>query len=120
MTAVPTPAEFLASTDPDEPDEDVFVLVDPLTSIAQSLRTIAAFYAADGVELQTAEFVDPSAELNAEIDKRQQVIDDVLEVCAKSKGQLAEKVRAVVDQAFAVPDVPEVEQPEDPEAPPAE
>jgi hypothetical protein len=117
-TQPPTPAEFLAMTDPDEPDEDVLVLVDPLTSIAHSLRSIADYFGRDARAENTALSVSAAYdELGVEVDKRQQVIDDVLEVCAKSKGQLAEKVRAVVDQAFAAPDVPE---PHEPEVPPAE
>lgn len=53
-------------------------------------------------------------ELEREADRRQKVIDDILEVCRKSRGQLAEKVRGVVDAAFPVqdPGAPEGEQPD--------
>ena len=103
----PTIEEFLAQAVPDEADQ---LQLDPLESIAASLRAITEIVVRrdtqEAVEDETKQAFDQLdqeyAELNQEADRRQQVIDDILDVCAKSKGQLAEKVRAVVDAAFAV------------------
>jgi len=127
MTATPTPAEFLAASEPDEPDDEVLVILDPLASIAHSLSRITSVLTELAEEHRTVDaengradaWAAEAAQLEDSLGHRQQVIDGILAVCAKSKGQLAEKVRQVVDQAFAGPEVSEPvasEQPAEPGA----
>lgn len=131
MIQTPTPEQFLSAPDPDEPDADDLEVqpehVDPLTSIAASLRTLVQ-------HLDPTDLVGP-AETETADDRLNQAYDDleakhaelyalVVEVetiIKPSTSKLANSVRAAIDTWRGVPaSEPEPAPPADPAPSPAE
>ena len=105
----PSPAEFLAQQEPDEPDEyeDSYPEPsDPLTSIAASLQAIASVVvnhdAGDQADNELRELYDnldtAYADLEAKYEAISGLVDDVLEVCKPSVSKLANQVRDTITQ----------------------
>ena len=103
----PTPAEFLALTEPDEPDEaETYVsdTSDPLTSIAASLGMIAAAVhrhgAAEQADTENRELYIALDQAHADLEAKYEdlcfLVEDVLAVCKPSVSKLAIQVRETV------------------------
>ena len=123
MTA-PTPEEFLAQTGSDEDDYDESPEVvalpgrvlspqnDPLASIAESLASLLAIVVKndaaeetdDRLNQELAELEDAYRLLEEQKEEAWALIAQVLEVCKPSVSQLANKVRAVLEQPVEPPE----------------
>lgn len=139
MTTAPTPEEFMRW--PSDPDEDLDFdpelweranpvlpkpeVLEPLVSIAKSLRAIADQGAAAGActaceEQSTAlnDMANELAELEALHDAKQAMIEEALKVCGKSVSKLAIAVRAVLEPVPVPSPAPAVGAAEPPETAP--
>lgn len=116
MTSTPTVEEFLTRPEPDEPEAveiDVATLlgVDPLISIAESLRAITSIVVRrdrqEAAEDETQQALDQLDREYAEIEKlhdvKQQLIEDTLKICSKSTSKLADSIRALLEAPVAAP-----------------
>lgn len=84
----PTPEQFMAQTEPDETDD-----LDPLVAIATHLQAIAANFTGNTREAELQQTID---DLEVQVASVNEVLDQVLDACGKSKGQLAVRVREVI------------------------
>lgn len=112
-----TPEQFLAQRDPEEPDEPetssgfTAPIGDPLESIAHSLHRLTEIFVrrdhedlADDEHKQALDQLDREyAELQAEVEAKQQLIDDTLKICKKSTSKLADSIRALLEAPAAPP-----------------
>lgn len=100
-----TPAEFLAQ--PSDPEEDLEPEqpTSSLESIAESLRTLAGYFARQEVDEDRncahahayADIEQENARLESLHDQKQALIDEVLALCKPSTSKLANAIRAVLE-----------------------
>lgn len=119
----PTPEQYLAQTEADDEDvdEEPRQNPDPLESIADSLRRVTALLerrdaedvADDQLQTEYDKLDQAYGELEGRADAKQALIDQVLEICKPSTSKLADRVRAVVNEA----DSPSSATPEEPDHP---
>jgi hypothetical protein len=119
----PSVADFLAqaSTEEDEQGEE-YGPIDPLQSIAASLRQFAAWIAEERAEHQAEkkanEYLENLEREYHEIeslhDAKQALLDEVLRICKPSTSKLANAIRAAVEPGVAPPAQP-ADEPVEPE-----